>query len=199
MGAKASCNALVQRNGIPQTARLSCTTTSSSQVRFLGKDEAVEPFSASERATSRTAASGMFVRTEDRWRIGDWLDLEWGREGGGEMVRALLELDAAGRRRSAFTGSTSRPCAKSRTASMSVIEAIGDSPEGTAESGDTCLDIDWMTRVRAQAAAARPRVVPALREPRRLSFEHATGSGLWPSSTSRRRRTRGATSRWSPS
>ena len=84
------------------------------QVRFLEKDEAVEPFSAIQRAAAERNP-GMFVRTKDWWRHRRLADPRWGREGGGEMVRALLELD--GRRRMRSTGSTSRRCAGPRPAS----------------------------------------------------------------------------------
>ena len=59
-------------------------------VRFVEVDEAIEPFSEIQR---RVAAQhpGMFVRTPEWWRSRRLADPEWGREGGGEMVRALLE------------------------------------------------------------------------------------------------------------
>ena len=102
----------------------------------------------------------MFVRTEDWWRHRRLADPEWGREGGGEMVRALLELDgrpaAYALYRLHFSAVRGTP-----TGFTSVIEAIGDSPERTREIWRYLLGhrLDG-TRPRA-AAAARPRAVPA--------------------------------------
>jgi predicted acetyltransferase len=147
----------------------------SGRVRFLEKDEAVEPFSAIQRAAAERNP-GMFVRTEDWWRHRRLADPEWGREGGGEMVRALLELDgrpaAYALYRLHFSAVRGTP-----TGLTSVIEAIGDSPDGTREIWRYLLDIDWMARVRAQLLPLDHELFLLLREPRRLSFEYR--DGLW--------------------
>ena len=147
----------------------------SGRVRFLDKDEAVEPFSAIQRAAAERNP-GMFVRTKDWWRHRRLADPEWGREGGGEMVRALLELDgrpaAYALYRLHFSAVRGTPAGFT-----SVIEAIGDSAEGTREIWRYLFDIDWMARVRAQLLPLDHELFLLLREPRRLSFEYR--DGLW--------------------
>ena len=147
----------------------------SGRVRFLDKDEAVEPFSTIQRGAAERYP-GMFVRTKDWWRHRRLADPEWGREGGGEMVRALLEIDgrpaAYALYRLHFSAVRGTP-----TGFTSVIEAIGDSPEGTREIWRYLLDIDWMARVRAHLLPLDHELFLLLREPRRLSFEYR--DGLW--------------------
>jgi predicted acetyltransferase len=145
------------------------------RVRLLDVDEAVEPFVEVQR---RAAAQhpGMFVRTAEWWRSRRLADPEWGREGGGEMVRALLELDgrpaAYALYRLHFSAERGIP-----NGFTSVIEAVGDSPEATREIWRFLLDIDWMERVRAHLLPLDHELFLLLREPRRLQFNHR--DGLW--------------------
>ena len=145
------------------------------KVRFLERDEAVDPFSAIQRAAAERHP-GMFVRTEDWWRHRRLADPDFGREGGGEMVRALLELDgrpaAYALYRLHFSAERGIP-----NGFTNVIEAIGDSPEATREIWRFLIDIDWMARVRAQLLPLDHELFLLLREPRRLNFEYR--DGLW--------------------
>jgi predicted acetyltransferase len=138
-------------------------------------DEAVEPFSEIQR---RAAAEhpGMFVRTPEWWRHKRLSDPEWGRDGGGEMVRVLLELDGrpAGYALYRLHFSAERGISKGFT---SVIEAVGDSPQATRELWRFLLDIDWMDRVRAGLLPLDHELFLLLREPRRLTFNQR--DGLW--------------------
>ena len=147
----------------------------SGRVRFLAKDEAIEPFSVIQRAAA-TRHPGMFVRTEEWWRRRRLGDPEWGREGGGEMVRALLEVDgrpaAYALYRLHFSAERGIP-----NGFTSVIEALGNSSAATREIWRYLLDIDWMARVRAQLLPLDHELLLLLREPRRLRFEHR--DGLW--------------------
>jgi predicted acetyltransferase len=144
-------------------------------VRLLGADDAVEPFSEIQR---RAAARhpGMFVRTPEWWRSRRLADPEWAREGGGEQVRALLELDgrpaAYALYRLHFSAQRGMP-----SGFTNVIEAVGDSPEATREIWRFLLDIDWMDRVRATLLPLDHELFLLLREPRRLTFNHR--DGLW--------------------
>ena len=144
-------------------------------VRLVGVEEAVEPFSAIQR---RAAARhpGMFVRTPEWWRDRRLADPEGGREGGGEMVRALLELDgrpaAYALYRLHFSAERGIPAGFT-----SVIEAVGDSPEATREIWRFLLDIDWMDTVRAHLLPLDHELFLLLRDPRRLRFN--LRDGLW--------------------
>jgi predicted acetyltransferase len=145
------------------------------RIRYLEKEEALEVFSGIQRAAA-ARHPGMFVRPAEWWRHRRLADPEWGREGGGEMVRALLELDgrpaAYALYRLHFSAERGIP-----NGFTSVIEAIGDSPEATREIWRYLLDIDWMARVRAHLLPLDHELFLLLREPRRLSFEHR--DGLW--------------------
>jgi predicted acetyltransferase len=145
------------------------------RIRLLGKDEAVEPFSRIQRAAA-ARHPGMFVRSEDWWRYRRLADPELGREGGGEMVRALLELDGrpAGYALYRLHFSAERGIPNGYT---SVIEAVGDSAEATRELWQYLFEIDWMARVRAHLLPQDHELFLLLREPRRLRFE--LRDGLW--------------------
>jgi predicted acetyltransferase len=145
------------------------------RVRLLEGDEAVDPFYEIQRAAA-ARHPGMFVRTKEWWRNRRLADPEWAREGGGEQVRALLELDgrpaAYALYRLHFSAERGIPNGFTR-----VIEAIGDSPEGTREIWRYLLDIDWMARVRADLLPLDHELFLLLRDPRRLRFE--LRDGLW--------------------
>jgi predicted acetyltransferase len=144
-------------------------------IRLVSIDEAVEPFSEIQR---RAAAQhpGMFVRSSEWWRSRRLADPEWNRHGGGEMVRALLELDGrpAGYALYRLHFSAERGIPKGYT---SVIEAVGDSPQATREVWRFLLGIDWMERVRAGLLPLDHELFLLLREPRRLTFDYR--DGLW--------------------
>jgi predicted acetyltransferase len=144
-------------------------------IRLVDVEEAIEPFSAIQR---RAAAQhpGMFVRTTEWWRNRRLGDPEWIRGGGGEMKRALLELDG---RPAAYVlyrlhFSAERGIPNGFT---NVIEAVGDSPEATRAIWRYVLDIDWMERVRASLLPLDHELFLLLREPRRLTFDYR--DGLW--------------------
>jgi predicted acetyltransferase len=145
------------------------------KVRLLSVDEALEPFADIQR---RAAAQypGMFIRTPDWWRHRRLADPEWRRDGGGEMVRALLEVDgrpaAYALYRLHFSAQRGIP-----NGYTSVIEAVGDSPEATREIWRFLLDIDWMERIRAGLIPLDHELFLLLREPRRLTFDYR--DGLW--------------------
>ena len=145
------------------------------EIRFLDVDEAVAPFSEIQRRAAEQHP-GMFVRTEEWWRNRRLTDPEWSREGGGEMVRALLELDG---RPAAYAlyrlhFSAERGIPRGFT---SVIEAVGDSADAMREIWRYLLDIDWMERVRAGLLPLDHELFLLLREPRRLTFNYR--DGLW--------------------
>jgi predicted acetyltransferase len=144
-------------------------------IRLLDVEEAVEPFSQIQRRAAGRHP-GMFVRTPEWWRSRRLADPEWGRGGGGEMVRALFELDGrpAGYALYRLHFSAERGIPNGYT---SVIEAVGDTPEATRELWSFLLGIDWMDRVRAGLLPLDHELFLLLREPRRLQFDQR--DGLW--------------------
>ena len=145
------------------------------RVRLLDADEAVDPFYEIQR-TAAARHPGMFVRTKEWWRHRRLADSELARQGGGELVRALLELDgnpaAYALYRLNFSAERGIP-----NGFTNVIEAIGNSPEATREIWRYLLDIDWMARVKAHLLPLDHELFLLLREPRRLRFE--LRDGLW--------------------
>jgi predicted acetyltransferase len=145
------------------------------RLRVVTTDEAIEPFSQVQR---RAAAQhpGMFVRTREWWRSRRLADPEWRREGGGEMVRVLLEVDGrpAGYAMYRLHFLTERGVPKGYT---SVIEAVGDSPAATRELWSYLIGIDWMDSVRAGLLPLDHELFLLMLEPRRLKFD--LRDGLW--------------------
>jgi predicted acetyltransferase len=144
-------------------------------IRIVDTDQAVEPFTDIQR---RAAAEhpGMFVRSPEWWRARRLADPEWAREGGGELVRVLLELDgrpaAYALYRLHFSADRGIP-----NGFTNVIEAVGASAEATRGIWRYLLDIDWMDRVRAGLLPLDHELFLLLREPRRLMFNYR--DGLW--------------------
>jgi predicted acetyltransferase len=145
------------------------------RVRIVDKENAEEPFAAVQRAAA-AQHPGMFVRSPEWWRHRRLADPEWIREGGGEMVRALLEIDgrpaAYALYRLHFSANRGIP-----NGFTNVIEAVGASAEATRDIWRYLLDIDWMDRVRAGLLPLDHELFLLLREPRRLMFNHR--DGLW--------------------
>jgi predicted acetyltransferase len=145
------------------------------RVRLLDVDEAVEVFASLQR---RAAAHhpGMFVRPPEWWRNRRLADPEAGREGGGEMVRALLELDdepaAYALYRLHFSAERGIP-----TGYTSVIEAVGISSVATREIWRYLLEIDWMASIRAHLLPLDHELLLLVQEPRRLRLNYR--DGLW--------------------
>jgi predicted acetyltransferase len=144
-------------------------------VRLVTPEEALEPFMAIQRAAAERHP-GMFVRTKEWWQSRKFADAEWARNGGGEQVYALLELDGrpAGYALYRLHFAAERGIASGYT---SVVEAVGDSPAATKELWRYLLDIDWMARVKASLLPRDHELFLLLREPRMLRFE--LREGLW--------------------
>src|SRR5207253_986469 len=112
---------------------------------------------------------GMFARSRDWWELRALADPEWRRRGGGEMARAVLEVDgeveayALYRLHPAFEHFTS-------TGRTDVIEALAVSPEATAEIWRFLFDVDWMSRVEAHLLPVDHPLFFLLAEPRRMRF-----------------------------
>jgi predicted acetyltransferase len=145
------------------------------RIRVVSTEEAVAPFAEIQRRAA-SAHPGMFVRTPEWWRSRRLADPEWRREGGGEMVRILLELDGrpAGYAMYRLHFAMDRGVPRGFT---SVIEAVGDSPDATRELWRYLVSIDWMESVRASLLPLDHELLLLMREPRRLTFNQR--DGLW--------------------
>jgi predicted acetyltransferase len=145
------------------------------EFRLLSQDEALESLPpVYERVAVETP--GMFTRSRDWWAARVLDDAEWRRDGGGEMVRVMLERDgerlgyALYRLRMGFADGGS-------TGSVEVLEAMGSSPEATAAIWRHLFDIDWMERTKARLLPVDHPLFLLLEEPSRMRFR--VEDSLW--------------------
>ena len=119
---------------------------------------------------------GMFARSQAWWEHRALADPEWRRGGGGEMQRAVLELDGRDAAFGLYRVHTGFEYGSS-TGHTRVIEAMGDSPEATREIWRYLLDVDWMATVKASMIPVDHELLLLLAEPRRARF--TIGDALW--------------------
>jgi predicted acetyltransferase len=144
-------------------------------VRLVSVDEALEEFPpVYERVAAGTP--GMFARTREWWESRTLSDPEWRRGGGGEMMRALLEVDQKAEGYALYRLNPSWEYGSS-TGLTNVIEALGATPGATASIWRFALDVDWMERVRAGLLPVDHPLLLLLAEPRRARF--TLGDALW--------------------
>ncbi|MBV8737294.1 MAG: GNAT family N-acetyltransferase [Alphaproteobacteria bacterium] len=119
---------------------------------------------------------GMFARSSAWWQARTLADPSWRRGTGGDLQCAVFESEgrpaayALYRMNSIFERGL-------QTGSVTVIEAIGQSPEATRSIWRYLLDIDWMARVKASLLPLDHRPLFLLAEPRRLGF--SLRDGVW--------------------
>jgi predicted acetyltransferase len=145
------------------------------RVRLVPPDAAEEQVAPIYQSVAAETA-GMFARSSAWWQARILVDPPWRRGAGGDLQCAVLERDG-------------RPAAYAlyrlnwsferglQTGAVSVIEAIGASPEATAGIWRYLLDIDWLARVRASLLPLDHPLLFLLAEPRRLGF--SLRDGVW--------------------
>ena len=138
------------------------------RVRLVSVEEAVEALPALYEAVARETP-GMFARTRVWWETRVVADPEWRRDGGGEMARALLEVDGDPAAYALYRlhPKFERFVSVGRT---EVIEAMGVTPQATAEIWRYLLDVDWMDRVSVARLPTDHPLLLLLAEPRRLQL-----------------------------
>ncbi|HYY75355.1 MAG TPA: GNAT family N-acetyltransferase [Gaiellaceae bacterium] len=144
------------------------------KTRLVDQAEALSAFPAVyDRIAAETP--GMFARSPAWWEHRLLFDPEWRRDGAGEQVRVLVELggrpDAYGlyRIREAYDWTP--------TSTLEVQEAVGASPQSTAELWRYLLDIDLMHTVVAELLPVDHPLQLLLVDARRMRFR--VGDGLW--------------------
>ena len=144
-------------------------------VRLADEDAAAERIPPLyERVAAVTP--GMFARTPAWWEHRALADPDWRRGGGGEMQRAILELDGRDAAYALYRVHTGFEYGSS-TGHTRVIEALGDSPEATREIWRYLLDVDWMATVKASLLPVDHELLLLLAEPRRARF--TLSDALW--------------------
>jgi predicted acetyltransferase len=142
---------------------------------MLGADEAVAPL-AEVYDRVRPTQPGMIARSAEWWSNRRLADPENRRQGGGELNRVLLSHDgrpsayALYRVHQQFESGSS-------TGHVSVIEAIGATPEATRDLWRFLLDIDWVSRVKASLLPVDHPLFFLLARPREMRFR--VHDGLW--------------------
>jgi len=145
------------------------------EFRLLGEVEALPPIAeAYERA--RPDHPGMLARGTEWWRLRRLVDPENRRQGAGELNRVLLSLDGqpAGY---ALYRITQKFQSGSSVGYVSVIEAVGASPEATRELWRFLFDIDWVASVKAMLLPMDHPLFFLLARPREMDFR--VRDGLW--------------------
>jgi predicted acetyltransferase len=145
------------------------------QVRLVPLADARAPVAdVYERVAAETP--GMFARTDAWWDGRRLKDAEWQRGDAGELQCAVVDLDgraqAYGFYRVRLTWD-----AGSSTGTTIVVEALGTTPQATAEIWRYLLDVDWMDEVTAGLLPIDHPLFLLLAEPRRMRFR--VGDALW--------------------
>ncbi len=145
------------------------------QVRLVGADEALELVPPLYEHVA-TETPGMFARTRAWWESRVLADPAWRREGGGELQRAVLEVDG---RPEAYALYRLKPDFEygNSTGQTSVVEAMGVTAAATRETWRFLLDVDWMESVRAMLLPIDHPLWFLLAEPRRMRF--TVWDALW--------------------
>jgi predicted acetyltransferase len=144
-------------------------------IRLVSLDDALDAFPAIYDRVAPTIP-GMFTRTRDWWEGRRLSDSPERRDGGGEHVRALLEVDgepagyAIYRIHMKFERGVS-------AAFVNVLESMGITPVAVREVWRFLLGIDWMASIRAGLLPIDHPLFFLLAEPRRMRFR--VGDGLW--------------------
>jgi predicted acetyltransferase len=145
------------------------------QVQLVSYEGALEVF---PQVWDRVAPQipGMLTRSRDWWEVRRLLDLPERREGGGEHVRAVLEID--GRPEGYALYRIHQLFERGDSAGfVNVIEAIGATPAATREIWRFLLGIDWVASVKARLLPVDHPLFFLLAHPRRMHFR--VGDGLW--------------------
>ena len=138
------------------------------RVRLIDRDEALEVIPPLYERVARETP-GMFTRSRDWWERRALADPEWRRRGGGEMQRAVLEVEGepAGYALYRLHPEFEHFASIGRT---NVIEAVAVSAAATAEIWRFLLDVDWMSRVTASLLPVDHPLFLLIAEPRRMKF-----------------------------
>lgn len=145
------------------------------RMRLVSHEEALDALpGVYDRVQAETP--GMLSRSRDWWEVRRLADSPGHRDGGGELVRALLEID--GRPEGyALYRVHQRFEAGSGAGFLDVLEAVGAGGVATREVWRFLLGIDWLASVKARLLPVDHELFFLLAEPRRMRFR--VGDALW--------------------
>ena len=125
---------------------------------------------------SRANVPGIFSRSDNWWEYRVLADPPERREGGGPKRYAVIELDG---KPDAYAIYRHRPGWEqgSSVAKLEVLEALGATPQATAEIWRYLLDVDWTAHITAWLLPIDHPLFFLLATPRRMRYR--AGDGLW--------------------
>ena len=145
------------------------------RVRLVEVDEAKGAF-ASVWERVRAARPAMFARSETWWQSRVLTDPPHWRDHPGPKRLALLEIDGAPEAYAIYRHDP-RWEGGSSTGKLLVLEALGATPQATAEMWRYLLDVDWMGSITGQLLPVDHPLLVLLAEPRRMGFR--IGDRIW--------------------
>jgi predicted acetyltransferase len=145
------------------------------RVRLVSLEDALELVPPVYETVARETP-GMFARSSAWWESRVLTDTESRRGGGGEMARAVLDVEGRVEAYALYRLHVSFE-AGSSTGYTSVIEAMGVTPHATREIWRYLLDIDWMESVKAYLLPPDHPLWLLLADPRRMRYQ--SGDGVW--------------------
>jgi predicted acetyltransferase len=144
-------------------------------VRLVTAEEALEAIPPLYDAV-RARTPGMMSRSRPWWENRRLRDDPNNRGGGGPLNRVVLDLDGAPaayalyRVKQDFSGGVSN-------GRLTVVEAMGPTPDGTRGIWRYLLDFDWTATIEAGRLPVDHELLFLLAEPRRLKMK--LGDALW--------------------
>lgn len=144
--------------------------------RLVGRDEALSTFpGVYDRVAAETP--GTFARSRDWWEHRLLFDPEWRREGRGEQMRVVVELDGRPEAYALYRIRESFEEGWTSTSTLEVQEAAGASPQATADVWRFLLDVDLVHTVVAELLPVDHPLLLRLLESRAMRFR--VGDALW--------------------
>jgi predicted acetyltransferase len=119
---------------------------------------------------------GLFRRSDAWWRTRRLHD-DPARRRGGPLHRALLELDGDPAGYALYRVTQDWAAGGFSKGTMTVVEAIAPTPEGTRELWRWLLDFDWTSQITANLLPLDHPLFLLLAEPRRMRF--TVNDGVW--------------------
>jgi predicted acetyltransferase len=119
----------------------------------------------------------MLARSPEWWEHRLLFDPEWRREGRGEQMRVVVEAGGAPEAYAFYRIREAFDEGWTPTSTLEVQEAVGASPQATAELWRYLLDIDLMHTVLAELLPIDHPLQLLLVDARRMRFR--VGDGLW--------------------
>jgi predicted acetyltransferase len=119
---------------------------------------------------------GAFARSKAWWETRRLDDDPARRRGGGQLNRALLELDGQPAGYALYRVAQDWESGSS-TGTVTIVEAVAPTPEATRELWRWLFDFDWTSRFAADLLPLDHPLFLLLAEPRRLQFK--INDGVW--------------------